>query len=206
MSNDTTTRPGMTRTKAAPDDMGSLQALQRSWGWLLALGVVLILAGVMALALPVVATIAVQTVIGVALLAIGVFQLFHVFTCGGWRGRLFHLLSAAICLAGGALVLLNPLTGLVAITLVVIAVLFADGLSRIAVGAAMRPQEGWGWVLGGGILTAVLALALFMLFPAVSLTLLGVLAGVSFLFEGWAFIMVAIAARRAQLRMEEHPV
>lgn len=60
----------------------------------------------------------------------------------------------------------------------------------------MRPEKGWGWMLFSGLLTAAVsgAMALFYL-PQASVTLLGVLAGVMLIFEGWACIVAAFAAR-----------
>jgi uncharacterized membrane protein HdeD (DUF308 family) len=173
----------------------SREALRKGSFWLIVLGAVLVLGGTAALFLPVAASVSVVLVIGIALLFGGGVQAVHAVGCKGWRARLFHGASAVIYLVGGVLLLAQPLAGLVAVTLLAIAVFFVDGIARIATGISMRPEPGWGWVLTGGLLSVALAVFMFALFPGVSLTLLGVLAGISFLMEGWAFIMVGLAAR-----------
>ncbi len=172
------------------------EALRRNWGWLLALGIALLIGGAAAVLLPVAASIAVELAVGVAMLVGGAIQLVQAVRCEGWRARALALLAGALYLVGGALLLINPLAGLVALTLVMLTVFIVDGGFRIAMALRMRPERGWGWVLTGGVLSALLGAGGVLLFPGISLTLLGIIAGVSLIFEGWSFVFVALAARR----------
>jgi uncharacterized membrane protein HdeD (DUF308 family) len=194
--NDGRGRPGL-----GPLPDGSLdtppEPLQRNWGWLLALGAALILGGIVALVMPFLASVAIEIAIGAVMLAAGGLQVVQVFRCEGWRARSWAGLSALLYLAGGVLLLLNPLAGLVALTLVIAAIFLVDGFTRLVMGVRMRPERGWGWITAGGALSAALGVAIMLLFPGISLTLLGILVGVSFILEGWSFAFLALAARRA---------
>jgi len=178
------------------------EGARRNWGWMLALGIFLILGGLAALLLPFTATIAVTAAIGVIFFVGAVLQFIHVFRAGDWGARLWSGVSALVYLAGGVLLLLNPLAGMVALTVVAVAVFLIDGIVRIAMAVRMRPERGWGWVLTGGIGSAALAGLILALMPEISLTLLGVLAGVSLILEGWGCTFFALTAREAHRKMD----
>lgn len=169
----------------------------RNWGWLIAIGAVLILGGIVAAAMPVAASIAIEIAVGLVMLIGGIMEVVHAFRTEGWRARGWAILSGAVYLIGGGLLLLNPLVGLVALTLLIVAILTVDGAFRVALGVRMRPERGWGWMVAGGVTTLALAGLIFLLFPGISLTLLGILVAVSLIFEGWSFVFLGVAARRA---------
>lgn len=200
MTDTTDTRPMSDRIptlrRLGPGDLIDPPAcLTRNWGWLLALGIVLVLGGIAAIAAPFLASIAVEGAVGAMMLIGGVLQGVHVWRAGGWRARLWSGVLAAVYLAGGGLLFLNPLAGLVALTLVLLSVLLVDGIARIVFGLRLRPERGWGWMTASGAVSTGLAAVLFLLFPAISLTALGTLAGVALIFEGWSFLFLALAAR-----------
>ena len=200
----------MSDTRTHPDPLSPSmpapavsEALRRNWWLMLVLGILLILGGMAAMLLPVMASLAVTITVGAALLVAGAFKLAHAFRCGGWRCRGWSLASAAIYVIGGLLLLINPLAGIISLTALMIALIGADGVLRIVMAFRMRPEPGWGWMLAGGIAALVLAV-LMLLMPWTWLTALGVIAGISLIFEGWAFIAVALASRRAEPRAREH--
>jgi uncharacterized membrane protein HdeD (DUF308 family) len=172
------------------------ESVRRNWIWLALLGGALVIGGLFAIAAPIAAGVAASVAIGLVFLVCGALQAVGAVRKAGWRGRLWHGASAAIALVGGALLVFQPVAGTVALSLLIIAVLIADGGARVVLGLQVRPERGWGWLTASGALSAVfgLGLALFAL-PVASLTLLGVFVGVSFAMEGAAFIYVAFAAR-----------
>jgi uncharacterized membrane protein HdeD (DUF308 family) len=174
------------------------EAIARNWIWVLVLGVALVGGGVAALAAPFVASIAVGLWIGFALLVAGAAQLLQVFTAKGWKGRAVHGASGAIYVLGGLLLVFEPLAGLVALSSLVVAVLLVSGLLRIYAGIVLRPEAGWGWVLGGGLVAVAAAGLIYLSFPGATLILLGVLAGAAFITEGWGMILLGLAARKAR--------
>jgi uncharacterized membrane protein HdeD (DUF308 family) len=172
--------------------------LGRSWGWLTFLGVILIVGGILLLVAPVVGGLVVTTWIAAIFMVAGVFQIIHAFQARGWKSGLWQGLSGLIYLVGGFLAFFNPLAGAIALTIVLAVTFLVDGVVRIALAIGARPIDHWGWVLFGGIVS--LLVGIYILFvggsPAASLILLGVFAGVSFLFEGIAFLMLGLSARQ----------
>ncbi len=173
------------------DDMRKAIATNRKW--LTALGVVLIVLGVAAIAAPFVASIAMNAWIGAFFLIGGIAQITQAFQARGWQKGLGHVLLGLVYSLGGLLMLFNPLAGLVAITLLVTAALLASGLMRIVAGLSMRPRKGWGWLVLAGVVALVAAALIYVSFPGSAFWLLGVIAGVSFVMEGWALIAVSSA-------------
>lgn len=179
-----------------PEPIDAPEAVRRHWFWLALLGAVLILGGVLAIVMPVAAGVAATLVIGACLLVGGAIQAVHAFKCVGWRARLWHGLSALIYLVGGLWLLFEPFAGLIALSLLIVAILIVDGLMRVMMGLRMRPERGWGWMAAAGAASAALGvLIVIFALPAASLTLLGAVAGVSLILEGASFVYLAFAAR-----------
>jgi uncharacterized membrane protein HdeD (DUF308 family) len=173
-----------------------MEALSRNWGWLLALGILMIILGVIAMAAPVVATIAVQIMLGWLLVISGIAEGIHAFMAKGWRGFLLELLSAVLYLGVGILLLVAPLQGALALTMVLAAFLLVEGIFKIITAFRVRDHRGWGWLLASGIVSVVLGVLIWAQWPASGLWVIGLLVGIQLLFTGWSLVMLALAARR----------
>jgi uncharacterized membrane protein HdeD (DUF308 family) len=173
-----------------------LETLSRNWGWLLALGILMVILGAIAVAAPAVATIAVQFMLGWLLVISGIGEGIHAFMVQGWRGFLLELLSAVLYLAVGILLLVNPLQGALALTIVVAVFLVVEGIFKIITALRVRDHDGWGWLLASGIVSVILGVLIWAEWPASGLWVIGLLVGIQLLFTGWALIMLALAARR----------
>ena len=86
-------------------------------GWFIALGILLIVAGVAAIAFPLVSAIAVTILLGWILLACGVLHLIRAFSFGEWRGFLLRLSIGLLYLVAGGLLALFPLSGILTLTI-----------------------------------------------------------------------------------------
>jgi uncharacterized membrane protein HdeD (DUF308 family) len=160
-----------------------MDALSRNWGWLLALAVLMIVLGLMAVAAPVYATFAVQMLLGWILVIGGIAQAIHAFMARGWGGFLFELL------------LVNPVEGALALTIVLAAFLIVEGIFKIVMAWRVRAHPRWGWLLASGIMSLILGALIWAEWPSSALWVIGLLVGVHLLFTGWALIMLALAAR-----------
>jgi uncharacterized membrane protein HdeD (DUF308 family) len=172
-----------------------METLSRNWGWLLGLGIVMIILGVLAIGAPGVATIAVQFALGWILVIGGIAEGIHAFMARGWAGFLLELLSAILYLAVGILLLVNPVGGALALTIVLAVFLIVEGIFKIITGLRVRDHRGWGWLLASGILSVILGLMIWAEWPASGLWVIGLLVGIQLLFTGWALVMLAMAAR-----------
>jgi uncharacterized membrane protein HdeD (DUF308 family) len=172
-----------------------MDALSRNWGWLLALAIIMILLGLIAIATPVYATFAVQALLGWILVIGGIAQGIHAFTARGWGGFLLELLSAILYLVVGVILLVNPVEGALALTIVLAAFLVVEGIFKIVMAMRVRDHRGWGWLLASGIVSLILGVLIWAQWPVSGLWVIGLLVGVQLLFTGWALVMLALAAR-----------
>jgi uncharacterized membrane protein HdeD (DUF308 family) len=165
------------------------------WGWLLALGIVQIVTGSIAIAVPVVASLAAVGVFGAVLLVTAILQLIHAFKVRAWPRSAWYGLGGVLYAIAGVLVVVYPLAG--ALTLaVMIAILFiADGTLRIVFGMTVRPIAGWGWLIAAGIGSIVVGVFLSLGWPATALWATGLLLGVNLIFTGVMNATLAVASR-----------
>ena len=188
-----------------PDiELRSAMTLQRHWGWLLLLGIVQLIGGLFAFAIPAAASLAAAIVFGAVLLVAGVFQLVHAFSVRGWLGVTLQVLGGVLYIAAGLICLVFPLTGALTLTIIVGALLIADGVIRCVLASRVRPREGWGWFLAAGIASVALGLLLLLGWPLTGVWALGILLGVNLIFSGVANCALAVALRSRLARDPHH--
>jgi uncharacterized membrane protein HdeD (DUF308 family) len=166
-----------------------------SSGWSLALGVLLIIAGVAALLFPMIAAVAATLYLGwFALIAGGIAIAIAIKTRAephfGWR-----LLVGVVYLLLGFLLVANPIAGAASLALFVGALLAAAGVVEIALAFRIKPHKGWGWLLANGIVSIVLAVLIAIGWPLDSLLLIGYLVGFQIIACGVARIALGMGAR-----------
>ena len=175
---------------------GNTETVRAGWGWFLALGIVLVIGGSLAILLPVASTLATSLFLGAILFVGGIFQIIHAFQVKTWGGFFWDLIVGIVQVAGGIIVYMNPFAGAVTLTVLIAAVFFAQGVTQTFLAFKVRPHDGWGWLLASGLIAVIVAVMLMMRFPAASVTAPGILAGISILFSGFSYVMIALAARR----------
>ncbi|MGA3307430.1 MAG: DUF308 domain-containing protein [Xanthobacteraceae bacterium] len=172
-------------------------AIHEHWVLFLIEGIILILLGIAAIVLPVIATLAITIVIGWLFLISGVVGLVTTFWMRHAPGFWWSLLSAIIAIIAGILLLLWPITGMVSVTLVLIAFFVIEGIATIMYAIEHRNQitGRWGWMLTSGIIDLILAGIILAGLPGTAEWALGLLVGINMLFGGVAMIGMAVAAR-----------
>jgi uncharacterized membrane protein HdeD (DUF308 family) len=172
-------------------------AIHAHWGLFLFEGIVLVLLGFAAIVLPVVATLAFTLVIGWLFLIAGGVGLVTTFWMRNAPGFWWALLSAAIALAAGVVLILWPISGTLSLTLVLIAFFVVEGIATLMYAFEHKAQLSgrWGWMLASGIVDLVLAGIIFAGLPGTAAWALGLLVGINMLFGGTAMIGMALAAR-----------
>ena len=167
--------------------------IRRNRRSMVALGIAMILAGVAAILFPLVSTLSVVWIVGVTLIVASIAQSVGAFSYPKWSGIILGLLVAALWLMAGLFLLLRPLEGVFALTVVVAAVFLIEGVLKTFLSFQIRSLAGWGWLLFDGLITVVLGGMLWWQLPLSALWALGTLAGISIMLSGWTLVMLPIA-------------
>ncbi|HZZ62044.1 MAG TPA: HdeD family acid-resistance protein [Roseiarcus sp.] len=175
----------------------SLAPLHAKWGWIVALGVVYLVAGVIALGSVMAATVASVLVVGVMMVIAGVAEVIHSFQIKTWGRFLFWLALGILYIIAGFVAWDNPLLTAVWLTLFLGAALVASGIVRIFLGFNMRAGSPWGWVVVSGLITLVLGLIILAHWPLSSVYALGIFLGVDLVFAGATWIGLGMGLRNA---------
>ena len=172
-------------------------AIHEHWALFLIEGILLVILGVAAIALPPLATLAFTIIIGWVFLISGAVGLFTTFWARGVPGFWWSLISAIVGIAAGVVLLLWPITGTLSLTLVLIAFFVVEGIVSIMYAIEHRNQLSgrWGWMLISGIIDLIIAGIVFAGLPGTAAWALGLLVGINMLFGGTALIAMALAAR-----------
>jgi len=171
-----------------------LEAIHGKWGWLLALGIILIVLGTAAIAMPFLASLATAVAFGVLLLMGGIAQLVGVFWTRNWSGFFLSLLVGLLYVVLGFLFLRDPGDALLAMTLLLACVLMVGGLFRI-IGSLMYQFPHWGWVFAGGAINLLLGILIWQQWPFSGLWVIGLFVGIDMIFNGWTWIMLSLALK-----------
>ena len=175
------------------------RAMHEHWGLFLTEGIVLCLLGFGAIVLPPIAGLATTIFLGWLFLAVGFAGLYFTFRTRSAPGFGWSLLSAAVAVFAGALLLWNPLQGMATLTLVLVAYFIVDGAANIFLAIAHRRElsDKWEWMLVNGVIDLILAALIISGIPGTFAWALGLLVGVDLLLGGVALIAMASAARNA---------
>ncbi|NGM67602.1 HdeD family acid-resistance protein [Natronolimnobius sp. AArcel1] len=172
------------------------EQIQTEWRTLAIAGGLIAIAGLLALVAPFATGIALTYVLGALLVVGGIIHAGHAFTVGDWTGRFWQLALAVVSVIAGIILLVNPMVGLVSLTLLVIAYLVVDGAAELWMSIRMSGESGRGWIAASGVVSLVLAAFLWAGFPVDATWLIGAVVGVALLMTGFSMIAVAYSGRR----------
>ncbi|WP_298947175.1 HdeD family acid-resistance protein [uncultured Paracoccus sp.] len=158
--------------------------------WII-LGVISILAGVLALANPMAATLAAEQIAGWGFLIVGVMEIFLAFRAEGWGARIWAILVGIAFVLLGIALLGNPLEGIVTLTVLAGILFMATGIFRVVMAFDLRGTSAFWLVLLSGLLAILLAVMIFGNFPASVVTLLGVLLAIELISNGVSMIALS---------------
>jgi uncharacterized membrane protein HdeD (DUF308 family) len=174
--------------------MIGVEELRKNWGWILALGVALIVLGAIALASPFIWSISSVLVLGWLLIIAGALQTAHGFWRRKWSGFFLDLLTGVLYLVLGFMFIDKPLEALLTVTLIIAAALMFVGIMRIVVAVSSNFQH-WIWLLLNGVISLVLGFMIWRGWPETSYFVVGLFIGIDMLFYGWALVMLALGVR-----------
>jgi len=174
-------------------------SVREHWRLYLIEGIVLIVLGIGAVLIPVVASLAAAIALGFMFLIGGIVGFVATVMGRHAPGFWWSLVSAIITIIAGVLMVGWPLGGAISITLVLAAYLVLDGIVAMLFAVEHRRQlsQRWGWLFVNGILDLVLAGILIWFLPFAAVWGLGLIIGIDFIFGGSSLVALALAARNA---------
>ena len=126
--------------------------------WVTILGVVMIVAGFLAVIAPGPAALAATIFFGAMFFVGGVAEVAHAVATRNETGFGWKVLSGIAMIVLGALFAIFPIAGIATLALLVGGLLLAHGVGSVMVAMKRKPGRGWGWILFDGALSIVLAI------------------------------------------------
>ena len=172
-----------------------LDAFRAKWGWIVALGVVYVIAGLLALASVAMATVVSVLVVGIMMVFSGVAEVINAFQFKSWSKFLLWLALGLLYIVAGFITFENPLLAAAVLTLLLGAALIASGIVRIVLAFSMKQESPWVWVLLSGVVTLLLGLVILGRWPVSSVYILGLFLGIDLVFAGTAWIGLGLGVK-----------
>ena len=180
---------------------GVAMELPLNWKWLLALGIIMLLAGTFGISMSVIYTIASVLFLALLVGTAGILQIIQGIQANEkkWGGRIHHFVIGLIYVVAAGLMYWNPVAGAQGLTLVLAAFFAALGVSRI-IDAMRCKRHHWKWVLPVLFGLVDLALAFFILigWPATGLWVIGLFISIELIMNGWFLTLLALRVKGAE--------
>jgi len=183
------------------------RSLHAHWQWFLVEGIILLGLGLAAILLPLIATIAVEIIVGWLLLMSGIVGLIATFRMRAAPGFGWSLLSAILAIAAGLVLLRWPLGGALSLTLILTVFFVIEGVASIFYALEHKRELSgrWSFMLMSGVLDLILGGFIFLGLPGTAAWAIGLLLGINMVFGGWAIISMALLARSASPNAAARP-
>jgi uncharacterized membrane protein HdeD (DUF308 family) len=169
--------------------------VKKSVGWSIGLSVLMIVAGILAIASPLAAGIAINVLVAWLLVFSGCTHLVFAWYRRNAGGFLWELLIGALYVLTGVYLLMHPVAGLASLTIALAIYLLMEAILEFVLGFTLRPLPGSGWLLLDGIVTLILAVMIWRTWPSSTGWVIGTLVGISMLFSGTSRLGISLAAR-----------
>jgi uncharacterized membrane protein HdeD (DUF308 family) len=185
-----------------PHDFNKLQsdmsaAVKAHWKAFLFEGILLAVLGIAAMIVPPLASLAITIFLGWMFLISGIGGLFVTFWARNMPGFWWSLISAALAVLAGGVLLARPMQGVLTLTIVIGAYFLAEGVTSIMYALEHRKELSgrWSWLLVAGLMDLLIAAIIITGLPGSALWAVGLLVGINLLFGGASLIGMALAAR-----------
>lgn len=172
---------------------------QKAGLWFIVEGVLLVVLGVAAAALPLFAGLAAAVVFGWVLIMSGVLGFASLFASRGAAHPAWSVVAALVALVAGGLVVWAPLAGAFSLALLIAAYLLADAVASIglALDQRRRAAKGWGWLILSAVINLLLAAFIIFLRPLADAVLVGFVVAIDLIIGGISLAGLGVAVRRS---------
>jgi uncharacterized membrane protein HdeD (DUF308 family) len=167
-------------------------------GWFLALGVLYIFAGTVAIMSPLVITLASVMLFGVLLVVAGLVTLIHAFWTRQWVGIAVQLLAGTLAAVMGFLLITDAGAGALVITIILASYFLVSGIFRLGFGIMHANLHHRGSLILSGAVTLLLGILITVHWPSSALWVIGTFVGIDLLFYGFSLITLAGALKKSQ--------
>jgi len=188
----------------SPEDLSRLQSamsqtVKAHWKAFLFEGILLAVLGIAALILPPLASLAIAIFLGWMFLISGIGGLIVTYWARSTPGFWWSLISAALAVLAGMLLLARPMQAVLTLTIVLGAYFLAEGVATIMYALEHRRELNgrWSWLLISGLVDIAISFMVITGLPSSAEWAIGVLVGINLLFGGATLIGVALAARNS---------
>ena len=188
----------MTSNNPTPHSLGEgIRALRAKWGWIVALGVIFMLAGVIALGSVVMATETAIYVIGIMMIVAGVTEVMAAFNAKGWGPFAIWMLLGLLYVAAGFISFTNPFAAATILTLMLGVALMVGGVVRAFLAWSVRHTgQHWGWIAFSALITFLLGGMIIAHWPYSSFYTLGIFLGIDLIFIGSGWLQMGLALKK----------
>jgi uncharacterized membrane protein HdeD (DUF308 family) len=176
----------------------SVEIARHSSTWSIVWGVSLIVFGMLAIASPFLAAVAVDAIIAWLIVLSGVVHIVLAFHSHGAGSMIWRLLVGLAYVCFGAYLIVHPVIGVVTLTLLLASLFLIEGILNIILFFKMRSLRGSTWTLVDGIITLLLGVMIYAQWPSSSAWAIGVLVGVSMIMSGISRVMLSLAMRKGR--------
>jgi uncharacterized membrane protein HdeD (DUF308 family) len=175
--------------------VSGIEPLRAKRGWIIALGIIYVVAGLIALGSVVMATVVSVFVVGIMMLIAGVAEVINAFQVKSWGKFLFWLLLGVLYIVAGFVTFENPLLAAALLTLMLGVALVASGIMRIILAFSMKEGTPWIWVVLSSVITLLLGIVILAHWPVSSLYILGLFLGIDLILAGVGWISVGLSLK-----------
>jgi uncharacterized membrane protein HdeD (DUF308 family) len=175
---------------------GAGKIAKKASGWFIAMAVVFVVLGLLAIIEPGIAGLAVTLFVGWLLIFGGVAHIVAAFKGGRARHVIWRVLIGILYIVGGFYFVTHPLIGLGTLTLLLAGIILMEAAFELVVYFRSRGQSGSGWLLVNAVITLLLGGLIWFHWPWSSVWAIGTLVGVNIIMTGFSRLMFGMAARK----------
>ena len=178
-----------------PSSTPILDGIRDNASFAVTAGIILVILGFLALASSLAAGLSITAIVGIFLAIGGISQCVLAFRAGAFGRGLWIFAVGLLMAITGIYMFTQPVAGLAALTMILVAYLFAAGICELIIAFQIRPEAGWGLSLVSAIVTLLLAIMLWRQFPVSGIWAIGILFGIKMMFSGWSLIYIGKNAK-----------